>query len=534
MGKVEALLVEACRRAPAVDEFGALIEECRTRQAAGWQPVTTTGPDMSPSARARWRISRRKIASLVGLAVIVLAAAAGLYWWRVPATMTASFTVAVAEFGSLNADNQHQSSPFEQAVSRMVYDRLQAVLPSRPSGNPNPIPDPPEVQIWHDSLGWTQKRTALGIVDGSSSEIRQTAARRLADAVSADVVIYGQLDGEGRDAKLWLRIYAPELADSRELLGEQQLGRPIPVTNPTRPELGVSYEITSRVEALVFIVKGLNFEFQGQPQEAVDPYSRAAQVPGWHDDQGKEIAYFFIGRAQLKAGNYDGATEAFEKSLELNPEYARPQLGLGNVALERARHLPADQLDARLRLVDEAIARYAKALAAATTSPGEALAVKARLDRCTAYQVQAQAEMEAGHYPEADDALNLMIEEGQLALAGADQAKSSPGQIAELRGLAHYDLAIAFHQKGYLWCGQDLTQSASFYEEARAHFAECARFADIQLGESHSRFVDDFKADCSNQEACTQLCMNKLQGGQSACSDDVCLNRCQALSAGGG
>jgi len=348
------------------------------------------------------------------------------------------------------------------------------------------------------------------------------------------VVVYGQLDGEGRDARLWLRIYAPELADSRELLGEQQLGGAIPVSNPTRPELGVSYEITSRVEALIFIVKGLNFEFQGQPEQAVDPYSRAAQVPGWHDDQGKEIAYFFIGRAQFRAGNLDQAETAFEESLALNPAYARPHLGLGNVALERARRLPAGQLDERLRLVDDALARYARVIAAEGSVEGKEIVVKARLDRCAAYQIQSQAQMDAGHPVEADDALTLMIEEGAQALGEAGRLNASPGQIAELQALAHYDMAVGYHKKGHLWCSQDPAQGGTFYADAQGHFADCARLAAQRLGDGFSRFVADLNADCTNQDECTQQCINKLQGGQSACTDDVCLNRCQAPSGGGG
>lgn len=533
-GKTVALLEEAHRQAQGVGELGALIEECRARQAAGWQPATTDHGEASLSARFPWSTLWRKAAGLAVLALFVLAALAGLYWWRVPAKMTAPFTVAVAEFGSLDSDNKPASSSFEQAVSRLVYERLQAVLPTSSSHNSNPAPGSPEIQIWHDSLGWTQKRTTLGVVGGDSPEERQRAAQKLAGAVSADVVIYGQLDGEDRDARLWLRIYAPELADSRELLGEQQLGGAIPVSNPTRPELGVSYEITSRVESLIFIVKGLNFEFQGQPEQAVDPYLRAAQVPGWHDDQGKEIAHFFIGRAQFRAGNLDQAAEAFEKSLALNPEYARAQLGLGNVALERARRLPADQLEERLRLVDDALARYARVIAAEGSSEGKEIIVKARLDRCTSYQVQSQAQMDASHLIEADDALGLMIEEGAQALSEADRLKTSPGQIAELQALAHYDVAVAYHKKGYLWCGQDLAQGSSFYADAQGHFADCARLAGQRLGDGFSRFVADLNADCSNQDGCTQQCINKLQGGQSACTDDVCLNRCQAPSGGGG
>jgi len=533
-GKTETLLEDAYRRAPAITELGEFIEECRARQAAGWQPPAIAPPDASLSTCSSWRSPRGKAAGLAALAFAVLAALAGLYWWRVPAKMTAPFTVAVAEFGSLNTDNKSESSSFEQAVSRMVYERLQAVLPTGSSGNPNPVPGSPEVQVWHDSLGWIRKRTALGVVGGDSPEIRQSSARKMADAVSADVVVYGQLEGEGRDARLWLRIYAPELADSRELLGEQQLGGAIPVSNPARPELGVSYEITSRVEALIFIVKGLNFEFQGQPEQAVDPYMRAAQLPGWHDDQGKEIAHFFIGRAQFRAGNYDQAAAAFEKSLALNPDYARPQLGLGNVALERARRLPAGQLDERLRLVDDALARYARVIAAEGSAEGQEIVVKARLDRCAAYQIQSQAQMDAGHPVEADDALTLMIEEGAQALGEAGRMKASPGQIAELQALAHYDMAVAYHKKGYLWCGQNLAQGSGFYADAQGHFADCAQLAGQRLGDGSSRFVADLNADCSNQDVCTQQCINKLQGGQSACTDDVCLNRCQAPSDGGG
>jgi Flp pilus assembly protein TadD len=60
-------------------------------------------------------------------------------------------------------------------------------------------------------------------------------------------------------------------------------------------------------------------------------FKRADAVENWTAGDGKEVLAYFIGREALAAGRFVDATAAFSESMSLNPNYARPYIGLGNV-----------------------------------------------------------------------------------------------------------------------------------------------------------------------------------------------------------
>jgi protein O-mannosyl-transferase len=85
-----------------------------------------------------------------------------------------------------------------------------------------------------------------------------------------------------------------------------------------------------------------------------------SQVPVWRDSEtlwrnvlrnspGIPLPYNNLGLALQNGGDLDGATESFERAIQLKPDYAEAHLNLGNVKL-------------RIGNVDEAIALYRKAI----------------------------------------------------------------------------------------------------------------------------------------------------------------------------
>src|SRR5262249_38548961 len=273
----------------------------------------------------------------------------------------------VADFSEEDAAGKVGASENGRMLSRLIYENLADELKDLPRAMQ-------PVEVWHDSLGLTRKRATIGFVPGQTPAERRTRACKLADAVGADVIIYGNLDATHRPANFVPEfcIHAPpsDTGELDQITGDYQLGSPIPVTLPfdLRSRSFVNGRLAARAGAMSWLTIGVIAGLHGSPQSALDAFQKAMAV--FQDDgsgspdgpgDGKEVIWYFIGREDLFLKRLPDSTAAFREAIAQNPTYARGHLGLGGVFFTRAQAVaPADRL--QTDDLANAIAEYALAV----------------------------------------------------------------------------------------------------------------------------------------------------------------------------
>ncbi|MCB0168319.1 MAG: CHAT domain-containing protein [Anaerolineae bacterium] len=146
-------------------------------------------------------------------------------------------------------------------------------------------------------------------------------------------------------------LYAPEIT------GPNRLGQPVPFELPLGDPgtlFGLNQKLDARVEALQYLILGLAELYAPDDADllnnsAYEKFKRATTVENWQPAEGQEVVYLLMGAAKLRAATVPNTTltdrdkalidasDAFTEAYRLNPDYARSYLGLGGVALERAK-----------------------------------------------------------------------------------------------------------------------------------------------------------------------------------------------------
>ena len=384
----------------------------------------------------RWSIfgDWRQVLALVLPLLLVAAVAAGLFLQaRRPARLTSDFNVAVAGVqvtGGDPAENEATARRIQATVADLLTRELNAAL--------------------LESVAVSDARMPV-VTD-------EPGAERLARAVNAHVVLYGQADIDAAGQVTYSPSFYvnPALggANTAELGGEHPLNGFVSFPSGDRPLVGQTADgaalLTQFVQALAYLQAG----DLARARWAIDGATARSQV---YADQygpfdGRAVLYLFAGHiARLQAGGA-GLTAAQQDALLgeaqgyndtavcLDPNYGRaligranvyfdrqqfPQalhwyeaaaalrnqppdaligpkaaLGLGNVYLAQLGNRPAPCPDERGRLAEGALGYYQTVLdAAAAPQPDErlaALAAAARLHRGQVHYLCRQADDAAG------------------------------------------------------------------------------------------------------------------------------------------
>lgn len=483
----------------------------------------------------------------VPLVVLLLVVVAALAFLGVsflgPAQMQGRFNVAVAEFGELNADGTMQPSPLGQRLSKWVFDQLERANEQEPSGNP--------VEIWHDSLPWTETRATIGLISGSTPEARAEAARALAQKIGADVVIYGHLAASENPAALKLEFYvSPRLrTEAVTTIGRYEFGnKPIRVPANFNQDDPLSREavagpLVTRTNALFWLILGLREELLGRSEEALKILRQAEeQLTGWNDDgEGKEHLYFFIGQSALFLNRDEEAQDAFERAVAINPKYARAQNALGSVYFKRAQCRLFDvagqnksdnkqytELCQRkdgepivkcpdseecMSLVkqdlEQTFENYQQGLELAQENHEPEIGTIARLALGMAYRLQGETYYQLRDDVAANRYFDPAIQEIQSVLeplAAAEQYR--------LLGQAYQNLGAAYFQKARILQDQgDVEGSRALYEKARAAFDNCTNQG------KNAPYYDEILTEriiaaCESANKMSEEALLSLQGGQ--------------------
>jgi tetratricopeptide (TPR) repeat protein len=295
---------------------------------------------------------------------------------RPPAPMSGHLNIAVAQFATFDGEGHPVALASTRGLADSVFRGLEPQFaPLREAGF--------DVQ--------TRAPRVTGKVDGQSPERRAQQLEALADNAHADIVIAAKLVVGGRS------VVAPELyLSSRKLLGAYELSgyhqlSPVsingePDSNPAAAR-DLRDGLVQRARGIARFIVGLGFADEHRFAQADREFKAA--MPDWNDKAERRLVYLFLGNVAGKKGQLSLAQRYYRNALATDPTYGRAQLGLAEVALQRARG-DCGHRGVRPNGLRATIGRYQAALRL-PHEPGADIAPKVALGLGRTYLCMSQA-----------------------------------------------------------------------------------------------------------------------------------------------
>ncbi len=283
---------------------------------------------------------------------------------------------------------------------------------------------------------WTPNQT--GDILGNSREERAKSAEKRASDINADLIVYGQLVSGKIGTNFIPEFYLSEqkLRDAEELVGQYEFGTTIKGADlitrnvVTRSEL--RDRLLGRTRALAQFVIGLSLYTLNRFDAATTYFLASEATEGWDEEDGKEVLYHFLGNTALRLNHLQVAEGYYQHALQLEPEYARSQLGIAEINFHRSRaDCQPDTVDAEG--VHLAITGYQQALMAAVQPALSDIHTKAAFAVGRAYLCLSQAEIE-NHWSEAEQQFLAVI---------VDYEEGNP-RVRELAADAYAHLGLIY------------------------------------------------------------------------------------------
>lgn len=485
----------------------------------------------------------RFLIALLAVAAVIAVAAWFIY---VPARMPEKTkNIAIADFGQLDSNNNVASSTNGSALSRWLFSRMRAFAAEKEN-----LPEDVEVTVWNDSMNLLEKRANIGIIRSEKE------AAQIAEDLQAHIVVYGNLDSDQDLASFVPLFYVnPKLATragvADELTGSQQLGRPLSVRYPYKDE-ALGPNLAPRGHALVWFVRGIGFDLVGEYDYAYQTFCQAdLALNDWKENQGREVLYYFLGRAALhlaqddntaretltRPGDWGRNCKPFQNAAEANQDaemwftkardtadnpdlpaterhpYPRAYFGLGEVFRQRAEHAfdaeptAPEQLNAIRANFNTAIEQYQQVvdLLASMPDPGSFVGLKVRAGLGTSYLGLENLDVLEGSYDRALENF-AKAEETLTPLLGPAGFPAT-----EIRNLAQTHSARGAAR---FWRGFALTSKGE-YAAAKAAFAPALEDYEACLGITAANREDEFLAryiasDCTTGRDATRDALAQL------------------------
>jgi len=274
----------------------------------------------------------------------------GLRCWAPVPMDDAKFTVAMSPFVSVSASGRVRTTQDGRELAQLLFANLENSFADLDLGMPFELRAPDQ--------GCPIK--------GRDREQRAANAESLAEALGADVLIYGAIVEDGESAELQPEFYVAYrgFSEAADLAGPHELGRPVRVSIPVEPtdmEGVEEHPVNVRAKALSLIALGLASYAVDDYDQALEHFSAAAELPNWPESAGKELIYLLLGNtssnlaaATLDSAYVDEALDYYDQALDINPDFARAmvgqaaatyQLALGDLQARRGSEVDTSLLD---------------------------------------------------------------------------------------------------------------------------------------------------------------------------------------------
>lgn len=352
--------------------------------------------------------------------------------------MTGEFRIAIAAF----AEN---GSELPDDIGYTVADGINIRL----GDDLREITVGPKVEIWGPDK--------VGTVKGKTPEDRAENAGKLAYKIRAHMVIYGVVEETPNGMIVVPEFYLDTQGfhEGSEVIGQYELGSPFPLPGADNPAWAYDFdrEMQTRSDIISSLSIGLSYFAVHEYEKSLEVLQGIESIDNWEDDQGKETLYALIGFAAGKAKQYDLTESALEKAIDINPDYARPYIGMANLnyilALQPFEE-SKDPADVDQELLDKCFTYLEKAEDAPEKPPLAEAETKIHFSRGQCLWLKTYT----GKLPNFNDSIH---EFNAVVEAYADGANL---RVRELAAEAHARLGLIYQLTG------DLPRAAANYRAA--------------------------------------------------------------------
>ncbi len=326
-----------------------------------------------------------------------------------PPPMSGEFNIAIANFIVVDENGKRINSSDGEEIALFLYDHLTANITQD-------IPFTVEIR----GPGQMPK------ISGRNDQERQASVAQIASDINANIVVYGVIN-QGEKSFLTPSFYVNQqgFEQAIEITGPYALGSPILVDLPFNRTAIQDIEnpaLSARTQALNLITIGLAYYSVDNFDVAVSYFSEASEISGWFDNAGKEIAYMLIGNAYSRIVSIKQeiaylklASIAYEKSIEINPSYARAYVGKAGIRYIEALGNPDSSefgvVD--IDLLDEAERLYAYSLDVSDVPQNAYLDIKTQFSLGQIYIVKSQVLSDPDFLEKAETAFQYVVDSYQ-------------------------------------------------------------------------------------------------------------------------
>ena len=286
----------------------------------------------------------------------------------------------------------------------------------------------------------------VGNVKGNNAEERALSAENIAEKIGADVIVYGFIDTSQPIWQVTPEFYVTSnnFYEAEEITGQHQLGSPFSLVGQGTliGRVDLSNKFDARAQAISRITVGLAYYSLHDYQKALETFQSAENISGWDENQGKAVLYLLEGNAALADNSLDAALLYLNKSLAIDPEYARPLISLGGVYYLQALQ-PFDKsqkpADTDLTLINKAIAEYNQAVLAKDQPALSDINAKVSFGLGQCYLMQV--------YSGNKTSLNPAIDKFKFVIDDYDNGANP--RIREITAESHARLGLIYSLSGY-------------------------------------------------------------------------------------
>lgn len=342
--------------------------------------------------------------------------------------MTGEFRIVIAAFAE-NGSNLPDDIGYTVAdgINIRLGDDLQEITVG------------PKVEIWGPDK--------VGTVKGKTPEHRAENAGELASKIRAHMVIYGVVEETPNGMIVVPEFYLDTQGfhEGSEVIGQYELGSPFPLPGADNPAWAYDFdrEMQTRSDIISSLSIGLSYFAVHEYEKSLEVLQSIESIDNWEDDQGKETLYALIGFAAGKAKQYDLTESALEKAIDINPDYARPYIGMANLnyilslqPFEESK----DPADVDQELLDKCFTYLEKAEAAPEKPPLAEAETKIHFSRGQCLWLKTYT----GELPD----FSLSVKEFEAAIASYDDGNNP--RVRELAAESHARLGLIYRLTGDL------------------------------------------------------------------------------------